>query len=160
MEVKLRWRVLDRMYTAAPTRKSKEELDALLFDRAARSCHTNPYEETLLWTCTQGKSEHGGRNAKIGCHTSKIRVCRWSLTSDLLKAFSDKEAEAYSDVDAFMEHCAKRWQTREGTYQLKRCRLKPDVRDPPESGSADVELLHGGREFEGLRGAFVSPCFT
>ena len=44
----------------------------------------------------------------------------------LLKALSDKEAEAHSDVDAFMEHCAKRWQTREGTYQLKRRRLKPD----------------------------------
>ena len=40
MEVKLRWRVLaDRMYTKAPTGKSKEELDALLFDRAARRNH-------------------------------------------------------------------------------------------------------------------------
>ena len=45
-----------------------------------------------------------------------------------LKALSGKEAEAHSEVDAFMEHCAKRWQTREGTYQLKRRRLKPDVR--------------------------------
>ena len=42
MEVKLRWRVLaDRMYTRAPTGKSKEELDALLFDRAAKRNHTN-----------------------------------------------------------------------------------------------------------------------
>ena len=41
---------------------------------------------------------------------------------------------------AFMEHSAKRWQTREGTYQLKRRRLKPDVRDPPEDGSADVDI--------------------
>ena len=56
------------------------------------------------------------------------------------KAFSGKEAEAHSDVDAFMEHCAKRWQTREGTYQLKRRRLKPDVRDPPEDRSADVDM--------------------
>ena len=39
-----------------------------------------------------------------------------------------------------MEHCAKRWQTREDTYQLKRRRLKPDVRDPPEDVSADVEM--------------------
>ena len=31
-------------------------------------------------------------------------------------------------------------QTREGTYQLKRRRLKPDVRDPPEHGSADVDM--------------------
>ena len=58
----------------------------------------------------------------------------------LLKALADKDAEAQSDVDAFMEYCAKRWQTREGTYQLKRRRLKPDVRDPPESGSADVDM--------------------
>ena len=58
----------------------------------------------------------------------------------LLKALSDKEAEAHSEVDAFMEHCAKRWQTREGTYQLKRRRLKPDVRDPPEDVSADVDM--------------------
>ena len=58
----------------------------------------------------------------------------------LLKDLSCKEAEAHSDVDAFMEHCAKRWQTREGTYHLKRRRLKPDVRDPPEDGSADVDM--------------------
>ena len=56
------------------------------------------------------------------------------------EALSGKEAEAHSDVDAFMEHCAKRWQTREGTYQLKRRRLKPNVRDPPEDGSADVGM--------------------
>ena len=58
----------------------------------------------------------------------------------LLKALSGKEAEAQSEVDAFMEHCAKRWQTREGTYQLKRRRLKPDVRDSPEDLSADVDM--------------------
>ena len=46
MEVKLRWRVLaGRMYTKAPTGKSKEDLYALLFDRAAKRNHTNPYEE-------------------------------------------------------------------------------------------------------------------
>ena len=58
-----------------------------------------------------------------------------------------------------MEYCAKRWQTKEGTYQLKRRRLLPDVRDPPEQGDAAVDmkdiwslhgwhgwLLHGGRD--------------
>ena len=58
----------------------------------------------------------------------------------LLQALSQKEAEAQSEVDAFMEDCAKRWQTREGTYQLKRRRLKPDVRDLPEEISADVDM--------------------
>ena len=46
MVVKLRWGVLvDRMCVKAPTGKSKEELDALLFDRAARRNRTDPYEE-------------------------------------------------------------------------------------------------------------------
>ena len=58
----------------------------------------------------------------------------------LLMALSDKEAVAQSEVDAFMEHCAKRWQTREGTYQLKRRRLKPDVRDSPEYPGADIDM--------------------
>ena len=39
-----------------------------------------------------------------------------------------------------MENCAKRWQTREGTYQLKRRRLKPDVRDSPEYLCADIDM--------------------
>ena len=46
MDINLRWRALeDRMYVKAPTGKSKEELDALLFDRAARRNRTDPYEE-------------------------------------------------------------------------------------------------------------------
>ena len=57
-----------------------------------------------------------------------------------LKVLSDKEAVAQSEVDAFMENCAKRWQTREGTYQIKRRRLKPDVRDSPECPSADIDM--------------------
>ena len=57
----------------------------------------------------------------------------------LLKAESDK-ALAQSEVDAFMENCAKRWQTKEGTYQLKRRRLQPDVRDSPEYPGADIDM--------------------
>ena len=45
------------------------------------------------------------------------------------------------EVETFMEHCAKRWQTKEDTYQLKRRRLLPDVRDPPEQGKADVDMM-------------------
>ena len=58
----------------------------------------------------------------------------------MLKALSDKEAVAQSEVDAFMENCAKRWQTKKGTYQLKRRRLKPDVRDSPEYPGADIDM--------------------
>ena len=46
MEVKLSWNVLaDRMYTAAPTGKSREQLYALLFNKEARGSQKNPYEE-------------------------------------------------------------------------------------------------------------------
>eukprot|EP00434_Breviolum_minutum_P041318 symbB.v1.2.036756.t1/scaffold5224.1/size29657/3 len=142
MEVKLRWRVLaDRMYTKAPTGKSKEELDALLFDRAARRNHTNPYEE---------KSYRGAAIKEVQAWWKQCKdwMAHFKGQSEpfvfdfknLLKALSGKEAEAQSEVDAFMENCAKRWQTREGTYQLKRRRLKPDVRDPPEDLSADVDM--------------------
>ena len=51
-----------------------------------------------------------------------------------------KEEEARAEVDGFMEYCAKRWQTKEGTYQLKRRRLLPDVRDPPEQDDGVVDM--------------------
>ena len=76
MEVKLRWRVLaDRMYTKAPTGKSKEELDALLFDRAARM------KKNHIVVLQSKKSKHGGSNAKIGWHTLKDKVSLLSSTS-------------------------------------------------------------------------------
>ena len=37
--------LVDRMYVNALTGKSKEELDALLFDKTARRNRTDPYEE-------------------------------------------------------------------------------------------------------------------
>ena len=81
---------------------------------------------------------HGGCNAKIGCHTSKMRAPVFDFQS-LLKALLEKKGEVHSDGEAFKEHCAKRWQTRDGTYQLKR-RLKPDLGDPPKNESADVDV--------------------
>ena len=46
MEVKLNWTVLtDRMFAVAPTGKSREQLYAMLFNRAARGSQKNPYEE-------------------------------------------------------------------------------------------------------------------
>ena len=87
------------------------------------------------------KSKLGGRNVKIGWHTLKNKVKPFVYDfKKLLKALSDKEAVAQSEVDAVMENCAKRWQTREGTYQLKRRRLKPDVRDSPEYPCADIDM--------------------
>ena len=142
MVVKLRWGVLaDRMYVKAPTGKSKKELDALLFDRAARRNRTDPYEEKKYrgsgikevqawWKQCQDWMAHFKEQGEPFVFDFK----------KLLMALSDKEAVAQSEVDAFMENCAKRWQTREGTYQLKRRRLKPDVRDSPEYPGADIDM--------------------
>ena len=57
----------------------------------------------------------------------------------LLKALSGKNTAAQSEVDVFIENCAKRWQTRESTYQLKRQRLS-DVRDASGYQDADIDL--------------------
>ena len=51
-----------------------------------------------------------------------------------------KDENARAEIDTYMYYCAKRWQTREGTYQLKRRRLLPDVRDPPEQGDEEVDM--------------------
>ena len=129
------------MYTRAPTGKSKEELDALLFDRAAKKNHTNPYEEKPYRGAAIKEVQAWWKQCKDWMAHFKGQTAPLVFNfKSLLKALSDKEAEAHSEVDAFMEHCAKRWQTREGTYQLKRRRLKPDVRDPPEDVSADVDM--------------------
>ena len=142
MEVKLRWKVLaDRMYTKAPTGKSKEELDALLFDRVARRNRTDPYEEKHYRGAAIKEVQAWWKQCKDWmAHFKEYSEPFVFDFKKLLKALSGKEAEAQLEVDAFMENCAKRWQTREGTYQIKRRRLKPDVRDSPEEQSADVDM--------------------
>ena len=161
MEVKLRWNVLaDRMYTKAPTGKSREQLNALLFDKAVGGSHKNPYEEkayrgpglTAVQTwwerCKEWMKYFKGHSVPgVPDQQSRLQVLR------------GKEKVARTEIETFMEHCAKRWQTKEGTYQLKRRRLLPDVRDPPEQGTANVDmmdiqklhgwhggLLHGGKD--------------
>ena len=76
--------------------------------------------------------QHREKNALVTGISNPMTALRRFL-------LSDKEAVAQSEVDAFMENCAKRWQTREGTYQLKRRRL-PDVRDSPEYPGADIDM--------------------
>ena len=61
-------------------------------------------------------------------------------SKNLLKALYHKEGAAQSEVDFFLENCAKKWQTREDTYQIKRQRLKPDVRDLSERMEADIDM--------------------
>ena len=53
-----------------------------------------------------------------------------------IRAFRGKDENAHAVIDTYMDYCAKRWQTREGTYQLKRRR----VRDPPEQGDEGVDM--------------------
>ena len=145
------------MYVKAPTGKSKEELDALLFHKAARRNRTDPYEE---------EKYRGARIKEVQAwwKTCQDWMAHYKTHSEpfvydikkLLKALSDKETVAQSEVDAFMENCAKRWQTREGTYQLKRRRL-PDVETRlsiqvqiliwlTSKHGQHGGLLHGGRE--------------
>ena len=78
----------------------------------------------------------------------------------LLKALSAKDTAAQLEVDIFMENCAERWQTKDGTYRLKRRRL-PDVRDSPGYPGADIgAILLGGRELvRGLRGTRTFHLF-
>ena len=141
MDVKLRWGVLlDRMYVTAPTGKSEAELDALLFDKVARRHRTDPYEEKKY------------RGAGIEEVRAWWKSCRNWMESyrtygepfvfdfkKLLKALSAKDTAAQLEVDNFMENCAKRWQTKDGTYRLKRRRL-PDVRDSPGYPGADIDM--------------------
>ena len=141
IEVRLRWGVLrDRMYVTAPTGKSTAELDALLFDKATRRNRTNPYDEKRY-------SGAGLEGVKAWWKTCRDWMAQFKTQGvpfvfdfkKLLKAFADKDTAALSEVDAFMEKCAKRWQTREGTYQLKRRRL-PDVRDAPGYQGGDIDM--------------------
>ena len=161
MEVKLSWNVLaDRMYTVALSGKSREQLYALLFNKAARGSQKNPYEEKAY----RGPAHKAVQAWWEQCQEWMLYYkCQCApLVQDFkgfLHAFRGKEEDARAEVEAYMEYCAKRWQTREGTYQLKRRRLLPDVRDPPEQEDAEVDmkdiwslhgwhgwLLHGGRD--------------
>ena len=66
MEVKLSWNVLSgRMYTVAPTGKSREQLYELLY-RAARAAKGIPMKKKHTGDLPTVKSRHGGSNAKSG----------------------------------------------------------------------------------------------
>ena len=161
MEVKLSWHVLaDRMYTSAPTGKSREQLTVCTAFR--QGCHDLKAVQVWWEQCKEWMPYFKGQSAPLV-----------QDLQGLLQAFRGKEEVARTEVETFMEHCAKRWQTKEGTYQLKRRRLLPDVRDPP-AWARKCRRWHEGhlkitrmawrittwwkRCYEGLRGArFVSP---
>ena len=142
MEIKISWNVLfDRMYTEALSGMSREQLHDLLFNRAAKGSQRNPYEE---------KAYRGPDHREVQARWEQSQEWMWyykhqcaPLVLDIngfIHAFRGKEEDARAEIDTYMDYCAKRWQTREGTYQLKRRRLLPDVRDPPEQGDEEVDM--------------------
>jgi len=133
-------KTLNGMYTEAPTGMSRKQLHALLFNRAAKGNQRNPYEEKA----------HSGPDYNVV--RRKWKQSQWWMwyykdqrapevldINGSIRAFKGKDENAHA-VLTYMDYCAKRWQTREGTYQLKRRRLLPDVRDPPEQGDEEVDM--------------------
>ena len=115
--------------------------NALLFDKAARGSQKNPYEEKAYRGPALQEVRAWWKQCKDWMQYFKGQSAPLALDlNGLLQAFRGKEEGARAEVEAFMEHCAKRWQAKEGTYQLKRRRLLPDVRDPPEQGNADIDM--------------------
>ena len=142
MEIKLSWNVLsDRMYTHAPTGLPRGRLYELLFNRAAKSSQRNPYEEKAYRGPDFTEVKARWKQCQDWMWYYKLQTTPWVLNlKGFLHAFRDKEEDAREEVDTYMAYCAKRWQTREGTYQLKRRRILPDVRDFPEHGDAEVDM--------------------
>lgn len=82
--------------------------------------------------------------SKTSSGWSQLQTLLCTMVMDvggITRVFQSKDKDAHSAIHTYMEYCAMRWQTREGTYQLKRRRLLPDVRDPPEQGHEDVAMM-------------------
>ena len=157
------------MYTKAPTGKSREQLNALhstrLLGAATRIRGKKPIVDPDLQ-----RSRHGGSNAKSGWNTSRVTVYLGFLTSRVVYRFSRARRKLIV-LRRHLWNIVQRGRPKEDTHQLKRRRLLPDVRDPPEQGTANVDmmdiwklhrwhggLLHGGRDrMRGWEGQDVSP---
>ena len=89
MEVKLRWNVLaGRMYTKAPTGKSREQLNALHSTRLLGAATRIPMRKKPIVDQDLQRSRHGGSNAKSGWNTSRVTVYLGFLTSRVVYRFS------------------------------------------------------------------------
>ena len=141
MEVKLSWNVLsDRMYTSPLVGSHVSNFMRCYSTNlpgAAKRIPMKKKHTVDLHTRSPGMVEQ--------CQEWMLYYkCQCApLVQDIkgfLQAFRGKEEDARAEVEAYMEYCAKRWQTREGTYQLKRDDLLPDVRDPPEQEDAEVDM--------------------
>ena len=143
MEVKLHWDILrNRMYTSAPTGKSPQELDDLLFNKAFKSSTVDPYQERAYRGPGYRAVEEKWKQQQEWM--SKYCTYRKPVMIDMgwiVQCFQRKEESARNDIDTYMEYCAKRWQTKEGTYRLKKRKLLPDVRDPPDLEGDEVDQM-------------------
>jgi len=142
MDIKITWNLLfNRMYTEAPTGMSREQLYDLLFNRATEGNQRNPYEEKAYsgpdYNVVRGKWK---QSQWWMWHYKDQRAPEVLDMNGFIRAFRGKDENAHAVIDTYVDYCAKRWQTREGTYQLKRRRLLADVRDPPEQGDNEVDM--------------------
>ena len=118
MDIKITWDLLfNRMYTEAPTGMSRQQLYDLLFNRATKGTQRNPYEEKAYsgpdynevrkkWKQSQWWMWH----YKDQCVPEVLDI------NGFIRAFRGKDENAHAVIDTYMDYCAKRWQTREGTY--------------------------------------------
>ena len=139
------------MHVKAPTGKSKEDLETLLFDRVARRNRTNPYDEKKY----RGA---GLKEVQTSWKTCKDWMARYKTHSEpfiydikkLLKALSDKRVVTQSEVNEL------RWEVvdwREYDHQLKR-RCLPNVCNLPDYSET------GGREHLRADRGICFTCFT
>ena len=142
MDIKITWDLLyNRMYTEAPTGMSREQLYDLLFNRATKGNQRNPYEEKAYRGPDYNEVREKWKQSQWWMWHYKDQCAPEVLDiNGFIRAFRGKDENAHAEIDTYMDYCAKRWQTREGTYQLKRRRLLPDVRDPPEQGDEEVDM--------------------
>ena len=142
LDVKVQFHLLgNRMHASAPTGLTRQQLEELLFCRSTKENLTNPYEQQEYRGPRREEVRYLWDQAKQWMANYKHYCVPPSMPfNGLIRAFHAKEEEARATIDSFMHYCAKRWQTREGTYQLKRRKLLPDVRDPPGHVEMDVDM--------------------
>ena len=104
---------LNRMYTEAPTGMSREQLYDLLFNRATKGNQRNPYEEKAYsgpdYNVVRGKWKQKSM-VDVALQRPTCAGHQWLHTCN-----RGKDENAHAVIDTYMDYCAKRWQTREGT---------------------------------------------
>ena len=141
MEVKLRWRCLLTVCTLKPPRGSLKKNSMLCFKNLLPGATTRTRMKKSISECCKKRSPSMVEAMQRLDGTIQRTKCSFCLR--LQESFAGairKESRSSVGSECMYGALCKRWQTRKSTYQLKRRRLKPDVRDPPDDGSADVDI--------------------